>query len=57
MADDDRIEALEARLSELSEQQAELRTQLARAQLDQWQGRSPARSNASPRLWRSKYPT
>lgn len=39
MADDDRITQLEERIAALSREQADLRTQLARAQLDQWQGR------------------
>lgn len=39
MADDDRIAELESRIAELQDQQADLRAQLAKAQLDQWQGR------------------
>lgn len=39
MTEDTRIAELEARIAELSKEQADLRTQLARAQLDQWQGR------------------
>jgi chromosome segregation ATPase len=37
--DDDRIDKLEARLQELESQHAELRQQLARAEIDQWRGR------------------
>ena len=36
---DDRITKLEEQISSLHAQQVELRKQLARAQLDQWQGR------------------
>ncbi len=39
MATEDRIAQLEAQLHELRDQQADLRKQLAKAQLDQWQGR------------------
>ena len=39
MTNDDRITGLEAQIRKLQAQQAELRKQLARAQLDQWRGR------------------
>jgi gas vesicle protein len=39
MTTEDRIAQLEHQLRELQGQQAELRKQLAKAQLDQWQGR------------------
>ena len=39
MTTEDRIAQLEDQLRELQGQQAELRKQLAKAQLDQWQGR------------------
>jgi len=39
MTTEDRIAKLEAQIGELQTQQADLRKQLARAQLDQWQGR------------------
>ena len=39
MTTKDRIAELEAQIGELRAQQADLRKQLARAQLDQWQGR------------------
>ena len=39
MTTEDRITQLEGQLRELRDQQADLRKQLAAAQLDQWQGR------------------
>lgn len=39
MTTDDRITKLQAQIDDLNAQQAELRKQLAKAQLDQWQGR------------------
>lgn len=39
MAGEDRITQLEKQIHELRDQQADLRKQLAKAQLDQWQGR------------------
>jgi chromosome segregation ATPase len=39
MATEDRITQLEDQIHELHDQQAEVRRQLAKAQLDQWQGR------------------
>jgi ribosomal protein L29 len=39
MTTEDRIAKLEAQIGELQAQQTDLRKQLARAQLDQWQGR------------------
>jgi len=39
MTTDDRITQLEDQIHKLHDQQAELRKQLAKAQLDQWQGR------------------
>jgi chromosome segregation ATPase len=39
MTTEDRITQMEAQLRELQDQQADLRKQLAKAQLDQWQGR------------------
>lgn len=39
MTTQDRIAQLEEQIHELSDQQADLRKQLAKAQLDQWQGR------------------
>jgi regulator of replication initiation timing len=39
MAKEDRIAKLEEQIGSLHAQQADLRKQLARAQLDQWQGR------------------
>ena len=39
MTTDDRIAELEAQIGKLHAAQADLRKQLARAQLDQWQGR------------------
>jgi ribosomal protein L29 len=39
MTIEDRIAELEAQIGKLQAQQADLRKQLARAQLDQWQGR------------------
>ena len=39
MTNEDRIPALEAQIRKLQAEQAKLRKQLARAQLDQWRGR------------------
>ena len=39
MTTEDRISQLEDQIHELHDQQADLRKQLAKAQLDQWQGR------------------
>lgn len=39
MTNEDRITGLEAQIGKLQAEQAELRKQLARAQLDQWRGR------------------
>lgn len=39
MTNEDRITGLEAQIRKLQAEQAELRKQLARAQLDQWRGR------------------
>ena len=39
MTTEDRIEELEGQVGKLRAQQADLRKQLAKAQLDQWQGR------------------
>ena len=39
MTTEDRIEKLEGQIDKLRAQQADLRKQLAKAQLDQWQGR------------------
>lgn len=39
MTTDDRVTELERQLGELKDQQADLRKQLAQAQLDQWRGR------------------
>jgi len=39
MTTEDRIAKLEAQIGELHAQQTDLRKQLAKAQLDQWQGR------------------
>jgi len=39
MTSDDRITGLEAQIRNLQAEQAELRKQLAKAQLDQWRGR------------------
>jgi gas vesicle protein len=39
MTTEDRIAQLEGQIHELHDQQADLRKQLAKAQLDQWQGR------------------
>jgi gas vesicle protein len=39
MSNEDRITGLEAQIRKLQAQQAELRKQLAKAQLDQWRGR------------------
>jgi hypothetical protein len=39
MTTEDRIAKLEAQIGKLQDQQTDLRKQLARAQLDQWQGR------------------
>jgi hypothetical protein len=39
MTTEDRIAKLEAQIGKLQAQQTDLRKQLARAQLDQWQGR------------------
>jgi gas vesicle protein len=39
MTNEDRITGLETQIRKLHDEQAELRKQLARAQLDQWRGR------------------
>ena len=39
MTNEDRITGLEAQIRKLQAEQAEMRKQLARAQLDQWRGR------------------
>jgi hypothetical protein len=39
MTNEDRITGLEAQIGKLRAEQAELRTQLGRARLDQWRGR------------------